>query len=165
MKHTYVERATSFISAFLPFLEIYGFDTPDDVRLAAEYFNLYNNRRIKVCHGATRIALVNSDYVVKFNYGERVDQFGGCEEEVAMYQHASDEGMEYLLAKITRVEVKGYTFYVMPRARYIGKADLMQGNTEDDVDWLFDTLYDLHEFNFGIINGRAVVIDYACYDA
>lgn len=163
MKHTYVERATSFISAFLPFLEIYGFDTPDDVRLAAEYFNLYNNRRVKVCHGLTRIALVNSDYVVKFNYGGYVGTYGGCEEEVAMYQQADSEGMAHLLAAITRVEVEGHVFYIMPRARYVGKTDLSLGNSEDEVDWLFDTLYDLHEFNCGVINGRAVVIDYACY--
>lgn len=131
----------------------------DDV----DKFNTMYHRKVEVFHGATRIVLVTSDYVVKFDFGMAVYDYGGCEDEVNMYNVALGAGYAHLFAPITRIVVHGYKFYVMPRVHGVGHIYEPWNNIDwDDWVWLNDHVGDLHNNNWGILHNTPIVIDYAC---
>lgn len=166
MKNDYIVRAMKFIAAIAPYIE--GCCDKWDYFRAVERFNHDHHRNVKVSNGATRVALITADYVIKFNYGDRTRLFGGCRDEVRLYKQAEKDGYEYLFAKITAKVYNHKTYYIMPLVRGIGKYE----DTEvtdflrfDEVCWIRDhRLFDLHEYNYGFKNGRPIIIDYAAQD-
>lgn len=163
-----MERATDFVNEIAAYLEPYmntDFMSVFGIERAVATFNTVNHRKVLMRYGAARVALITSDYVVKFDYDkDNVDVCGGCENEMENYQRARAGGYEYLLAKITRVEALGHYFYIMPRVRFIGKYDDFVGLTEEEEDWVNDNLYDMHVNNFGVMDGHTVIVDYAWWD-
>lgn len=167
MKNSYEVRAFNFIKEIAPYLEN-CIDKWDYVRAVEHYMEDHPRRKVMVYHGATRIAVITSDYVLKFNYGKRIRDFGGCGNELRLYKDAVKDGYEYMFAKITAKIYNHKTYYIMPKINGIGKYewdDVWEYLNYDESDWLHDHgVFDLHSGNYGWKNGRPVIIDYAAQD-
>lgn len=161
----YEERAKDFIKEIFPLFN--SFDNYWDASDAVEMFNRLYNRKVIANHGCARIALITSDYVVKFDYDQyEVRSVGGCENEIKLYEQAEKDGFAYLFAKITRYTYKGQNFYIMPRINGVGSDDWNYADdhmTEEENNWCDrHDLTDLHNQNYGFRNGHVCIIDYAC---
>lgn len=170
MKRNYVERATTFVSEF------FRGDIPmNDYFCVSERVDAFNNkykRHVILRTGCVRMALITSDYVVKWDYDrEKAKSLGGCENECKFYKKAEEDGMAHLFAKVTKVKKRGRCFYVMPRISRLAEDDweisyLEDYLTQDEMDYLDEYVEDLHGGNWGLNKeGHAVVIDYACQKA
>lgn len=167
MKNSYEVRAQKFIQKIFPIIKDIMRE-PYEVEDVIKTFNNLHHRKIRVCYGDARIALLTSDYVVKFDYDyENVEEIGGCENEIELYAQAVEDGFDYLFAKIERYDYNGQSFYIMPRIDHIGEyrnlfhyADYYMTNKERC--WCEDhNLTDLHCNNYGFRNGRICIVDYA----
>lgn len=134
----------------------------------AELYTRFTGDEVTTAHGLTRVAFLGSDFVVKIDLStDYIDQFGGCENECTMYKLAQEEGYEYLLARITRVEYGNHRFYIMPRVMHIFEeepedVDFWAQFTEDEYDWVMTHLFDIHDGNVGYNTvGHPIIIDYA----
>ena len=163
----YIERAKDFVEQIYPFLAEGDF-TPFDVIDEVEEFNAQYNRKVIMRHGISRVALITSDYVVKFDFDpDEVECVGGCENEIELYAQAKRDGFAYLLAEITRFEYHDRRFYIMPRIRGINGDNWYHADhymTDAERDWCDRmNLSDLHCNNYGFRNGKVCLIDYACH--
>lgn len=165
---SYVERATDFIKEVFPYIEDKMY-CPWDLRKSIRQYNADHTRNVKVKSGCARIALLTSDYVVKFDYDEdEVRYIGGCQNEVRLYAIAEAEGYEYLFAKISHVNYQNHDFYIMPRINGINDNNGRgwQYMTDDERDWCErHTLSDLHCGNYGFRNGHICIVDYALQES
>lgn len=165
MKTSYIVRAKKFLNVIFPY--IYScYRNVDAICRVIHNYNIEHQRNIIVRHGAARIVLITSDYVIKWDYNRRnVELFGGCIEEAKMYSFACDEGYEYLLAECTSVEKEGMIFNIMPR--YNMREDEYKPYFEellndDECEWLEEYIGDLHDNNYTVVDGTIIIIDYAC---
>lgn len=162
-KNSYEIRAQKFIREIYPFIMYH--DTHCERERAVDLFNALKHRKVHYANGLTRFALITSDYVVKVDYDEEaIESFGGCENEVARYQEAEQDGFAYLFAKITRYEYRGHKFYIMPRINGINRTwmDADYYMTEQESDWCNEhNLCDLHCANYGWKGNHIVIVDYA----
>ena len=162
----YIIRAKRFIREFSPYIN--GCNTRKQVTEAVLKFNREYNRKVIMKFGQTRIVLITSDYVVKMDYGDRLNMWGGIHDEYDMYCQAEQDGFEYLFAKITLFTYGTRTYGIMPKVTGIGKYwdDANEYMTDEENQWCEDhCLFDLHQFNYGWKNGRVILIDYAAHDA
>ena len=161
----YIERAKDFIEQVYPYIAICR--NPWDARNRIEMFNADFDRKVAVSSGLSRIALITSDYVVKFDYDpDEVACIGGCESEMELYATAKREGFAYLFAEITAFSYNGRCFYIMPRIRGIGSGRHYAENYMTPAEKDFCRRYrvtDLHTENYGFRKGHVCVIDYACH--
>ena len=163
---SYEERAKDFLKRVYPIISQYLTD-PFKVEDCMDKFNEKYNRDVVVCWGSARVALITSDYVIKWEYDtEEVDSIGGFEDELDLYEKAKKDGFAYLFAEITPFEYKDFPFYIMPR---IERMDNEYGDydtawdcmTREESDWCREHhLQDLHEGNFGERNGHICIFDY-----
>ena len=167
MKNNYEVRAQKFIQKIFPYIEEDMFN-PYSVELAMDEFNERFHRNIKVHYGDARIAIITSDYVVKFDYDdETVEEIGGCENEVELYEQAVKDGFDYLFAKTSRYNYEGYSFYIMPRIYHIGEYRNLYHRanyymTDKEKEWCEEhKLTDLHCNNYGFRKGKVCIVDYA----
>lgn len=163
----YEERAKDFIKEIFPYIE--DCTNPFDVRRVVRCYNAKNNRKVIVSSGMTRIALITSDYVIKYTYDEEeAETLGGCEDEVKMYHIAEQEGFAYLFAKITRYNYCDRAFYIMPRIRGVGRDSLSEAwdfMNQEEINFCAEyQITDLHCNNFGFRGKQVCLIDYACRD-
>lgn len=164
MKSDYRERAFRFLQEVYPYINGFMYE-PYLVARRVHIFNRTKSRNVQVCNGCARIALITSDYVVKFDYDEdEVQRIGGCEDEVNFYGFVKKNHMEHLFAEITPVSYMGHKFYIMPRISGIGRYE--DTHVEDflnDEDSIFVDSYlsDTHSENYGWKNGYPVIVDYA----
>lgn len=161
---SYEERAKDFIKEIYPLIENDNWWI--DYAISVDVFNKNNNRKVLCFHGAARVALITSDYVVKIEYDENeVEDIGGCENEVELYEYAKREGFAYLFAAITPFQYKDRIFYIMPRIRNVGKYEEYADAYMTDDEIAFCDKYgvtDLHRNNYGMRNGHVCIVDYAC---
>ena len=159
----YELRAIDFIKEICPFIEE-DLTSPFVVRQNVAFYNMKYNRKVVVRSGCARIALITSDYVVKFDYDpEEVESLGGCQNEMYLYDIAEREGYAYLFAKISHVQWHGHDFYIMPRVHGINDSNGRgwQYMTAKERAWCkAHSLTDLHCGNFGFREGRICIIDY-----
>jgi len=165
MKSDYRVRASRFIKSVMPYIENVLFDFSEVEERIAEY-NRDHSRKVEVMYGAARIALITSDYVVKWDYDEECARdLGGCMDEYDAYLYAKSKGYDYLLAETSLVVVHGQVFSIMPRIRNIGpthhKGEINQYLTTDELKWVHEFDRDIHHYNWGIRHGKACIIDYA----
>ena len=170
IKTDYEVRAQAFIREFAPYLK--GIRITKSslhlVRDAVRRFNVDKKRSVKVANGASRIVFITSDYVIKLDYG--VTWAGNSKSELLGYLKAKEDGYEYLLAKISPFKCRNRNFYIMPRARVASTLTAMGQNriwnkfTEHERKYLLKNFEDLHEYNWGSLHGRPVLIDYAWND-
>lgn len=162
----YIERAQDFIQHIYPFIEDVQYDVYN-LGYAIEQYNQRFNRKVLFRHGISRIALITSDYVIKYNFDEdEVACVGGCEDEMRIYSIAKREGFAYLFAEITRFYYGGKNFYIMPRIRGIGSHewDYADAFMTDEEEQFCNSLHitDLHCNNYGFRKGHVCLVDYAC---
>ena len=165
MKNSYVERAQKFIRGFFPFMENWT-DKYDVEQAVYDYMIKHPRRNVQFANGISRVAIITADYVIKFDYDpNNVEEVGGCENEVSFYSMAKDEGKAYLFAEITPYEYCGQRFYIMPRVEGIGRTwhSAEYYMTWEEQLWCDrHGLSDLHCNNYGWVDGRICIIDYAC---
>ena len=164
---SYIERAKDFIKDIYPFIEDDPF-TVETVEATVSDYNWAKRRNVLVKSGSVRIALITSDYVVKYDYSPcHAEVYGGCEQELKMYNFAKEQGFDDLFAEITRFEYEGMNFYIMPRINGIGKNRFSEADdfmSEEERDFCYDAgLCDLHHYNYGFRKGRVCIVDYACF--
>ena len=167
IKTDYEVRAKAFIKEFAPYLKGIRVTRSNSYRIydAVRRFNVDKKRNVKVASGASRIALITSDYVVKLDFG--TTWAGNSKTEMLGYQQAQKDGYEYLLAKISLYKCCNRSFFIMPRARvaetltWRGQKRLWDKLTEDERSYIRDNFEDLHENNWGSLNGKLILIDYA----
>ena len=161
----YVERAKDFVEQIFPYIN--ECRHPWDTRQHVLIFNADFTRNVQVRSGLSRIALITSDYVVKYDYDpEEVESIGGCQNECDLYEWAKTEGFGYLFAEITPFRYENRTFYIMPRIRGIGSGRYYAEHYMNDKEKDFCRRYrvtDLHTDNYGFRKGKVCVIDYACH--
>ena len=164
----YELRAQDFIKAIFPYIVNANNDLYR-ISIGIDAYNTNFNRKVRMCHGIARVALIASDYVVKFDYNkEECAQYGGCKDEYEFYNLAESEGFGYLFAKTSKFSYKGHDFYIMPRINGIGKEcnyfrEADEFMTYEEVHWCIShKLADLHYKNYGFRNGKVCIIDYAC---
>ena len=165
MKSDYRVRASRFIHSVFSYIENY-LTEPCMVEEAIDNYNRDHSRKVEVMYGSARIALITSDYVVKWDYDEDcVDDIGGCLDEYEAYMKAKQDGFDYLLAETTLIEVNNITFSIMPRIRNVGpthhKGDISNYLNPVEWGWVQNFDRDLHHYNWGIRHGKACIIDYA----
>lgn len=162
----YKQEARKFLKEFSPALENYN----GSLTYMWQKVKEYNKGRTKinqiVCrNGATRIALIGKDFVVKMDYDadDDIKMFGGCGKEYALYRKCVRENSPYLhcLLEIAKIKVGNHFYYIMPKANYCGHTSFLNFNCEER-NWLYSHVNDLHNGNIGKYNGKPVVIDYAC---
>lgn len=169
MKSSYQARALKCFSMLLPYIvnchRVYEFER------AVQLFNMHYHRHVIVDHGLTRVVFITSDYAIKMNYGMDSCMYGGCEEEVEMYERAKKDGFGYLFAAIERIECNGYVAYVMPRIKNIPEdwdedasyyRHIERYISDEEYEYLCAHVRDVHWRNFGLRGGRPVIVDYAC---
>lgn len=161
---SYIERAKDFIGQVFPYIQ--GLEDPWDVSDCIDHFNMVFNRKVSVQHGSARIALITSDYVIKYTWDfDEATTIGDGAVEVSIYSIAKKEGFDYLFAEITPFEYNGITFYIMPRISGVGKAKYCGAyrymNEEERKFCDSIHLTDLHKNNFGFRNKKICIIDYA----
>lgn len=168
MKSDYRMRAFNFLRSIFPYIEKDLYSVSGTEFNVREYLYDHPSRKVEVNCGSARIALITSDYVIKWDYDmDCVKDIGGCEKENEMYQFAEREGFGYLFAAATLVNYRGITFEIMPRVRAIGprchKMNLLDMLSNFEESWLrsHGLLYDLHDYNWGIMSNKPVIIDYA----
>lgn len=164
---SYIERAKDFIKDIYPFIETKPFNI-GMVEVAVFAYNKANHRNVLVKSGSVRIALITSDYVVKYDYSPcNAETYGGCEQELKMYNLAKEQGFDDLFAEITHFQYGELNFYIMPRITGIGKDRFSEADdfmTQEERDFCYDAgLCDLHYYNFGFRKGRICIVDYACF--
>lgn len=166
-KSDYEVRAQQFIKEFAPYLKGISVNRSNShkVREAVRLFNVDKKRNVKVASGASRIALITSNYVIKLDLG--TTWAGNSATEVRGYERAKKDGYEYLLAKISLYKYRNRKFYIMPRARvagtftFKGQKRLWNKLTKDEQKYICNNFEDLHDSNWGSLHGRPVLIDYA----
>lgn len=162
---SYIERAKDFIAEVFPY--IHDSFCPWDIEEEINKYNTTFNRKVRVQNGLSRIALITSDYVVKFDYDpDEIDSIGGCQNEVALYYDAKQEGFAYLLAEITPFSFHDREFYIMPRIYGIGSGRYYAEHYMNPAEQSFcrkHRITDLHSNNYGFRRGHVCLIDYACH--
>lgn len=170
IKNDYEVRAKKFINEFAPYLKGIRITKSHSYEIceAVRRFNVDKKRNVKVASGASRIVLIASDYVIKLDFG--TTWAGNSKTEILGYLQALKDGYEYLLAKISLYEYHNRNFFIMPRARVAetltrrGQKRLWHKFAEDERSYICNNFNDLHESNWGSLNGRPVLIDYAWND-
>ena len=165
MKSDYRVRAAKFLKDIFPYI-CDCLTNRHDAQIAVMRYNAYKHRHVLFDNGATRIALITSDYVIKWDYDKKyVYECGGCADEYKAFMKAKEMGYDYLLAESTLIEYHGYYFMIMPRINKIGRkyngGNIWDYLTEQEYDWVMDFNKDIHSYNWGIRNGKACLIDYA----
>ena len=161
---SYEVRAIKFIHKICPFIE--DCKSLDEYADAVDDFNTMYNRNVQFDNGSARMVMITSDYVIKFDYNpSKVAEWGGCEDEVKLYNKAVKDGFAYMFAKIKPYYYNGRIFYIMPRIHGIARTfcDADQYMTAKEYKWCKSVeLYDLHRYNYGWKNNHIVIIDYGC---
>ena len=167
MKSDYRIRAERFIAEIYPYICEFPTNRMYYRKAIARFNREHHNRRVECSNGAVRIALITSDYVVKFNYDEdEAHEYGGCEDEVNFYQFAKEMGFQHLFAEVTPFVYKGHMFCIMPRINGIGSCPYDEAfahmSKEECAFCKRHHLTDLHGQNYGFREGHVCIIDYAC---
>ena len=163
MKSSYINRAIKFLDTILPYIQS-DMMSPDSMDDIIHDYNKINHRRICVCHGATRIALITSDYVIKWDYNKRaIRSWGGNKQEAEIYEIAKKAGYSYLLAELTTVERNGIVFNIMPRfSTGRSRPHISKKVSNKEWHWLYRHIGDVHSGNYTMVKGAPIIFDYAC---
>ena len=164
---SYIDNARVFLREIGKDLDnIFGKGSVYYYRRVVEDYNLTHNTYYSVANGAVRAVIIGEDFVIKTDYSKCcAEKFGGCFDEYKMYKFAEANGYAHLLAKVTKIKGGHHYYYVMPRMDYLGEdveEELNDYFREDEMDWINDDITDLHDANYGFLDGEAYIIDYAC---
>ena len=160
---TYQMRAYRFIRAMFDFVENWTDVHALEYALEEMYWRVGEEAILEM--GSSRMVIVGEDFAIKWDYDEEnVRKTGGCEDEFRKYRISLSSGYAYLLAPIFRVYYRQHYFFIMPRVDEVGSGEknIFDFISGDESMWLAEHVGDLHSWNWGMLNGRPVIIDYAC---
>lgn len=167
MKSDYRIRARKFLKSIFSLIQ-YNMYEPYEVESTLSKYFYNSNRVIHVKWGATRIAIITSDYVIKWDYAdaETIIEFGGISSEIKFYAQAVNDGYGYLFAEATPFEYRGHVFSIMPRIGRIGFVNHNYKQLSDclstkELNYIRENIYDMHCDNWGIKHQQAIIVDYA----
>lgn len=169
MRHdyNYQMRAKKLLGKIYPYVKE-DFEKILMIRRAVVDFNRKNHMDVELTYGSARVCLMYEDFVIKWDYDEdSVFEIGGCDDEYEEYKVAFGNGWSYLLAETSQVNIKGKHFNIMPRVQVMGyqaEKDLYDYVTEEEKEILTRYGNDLHDWNWGLIDGEPRIIDYAFTD-
>lgn len=166
---SYIQRAKKFLGQIYPYIKddlSYTHYLEDNISKFSKKFH----RKINIMSGSARVALITSDYVIKWTYDNEAEQeIGGNQSELEMYKIAKNDGYEYLLAEPTEIYI-GYTsFLIMPKINYIGNLDynnhakksIENYTSAEEYNWITNYINDLHCYNWGFDkNNNPKIVDY-----
>ncbi len=164
--HDYKKHAYSFLKRIYPYVD--NWKDADSIidSLDKMFWNYGKSAYFEM--GSSRMVIVGKDFVIKWDYDEKViNEIGGCEEEFQTYIKSLSTGYSHLLAPIYRFSYRNKKFYIMPRVHNIGLREhgykkLKECVTLNEWKWLINNIGDIHSYNWGIENNYPVMIDYAC---
>ena len=164
---SYIENARNFLNSIACDLDrVHGCGWIMSYKMMINNYNIKYNSHYIVKNGVVRVVIIGSDFVIKVDYNkERAQDFGGCEREYKFWRSVKDTHYAYMFAPITKMKAGHHYYYVMPRMDYLAveKCEEIEDYvSEDDLDWLYDTVRDLHDENYGMLDGELYIIDYAC---
>lgn len=159
----YVERANEFLMRFYPFLAKNKFSVED----AITEWNLVFSDDMGYAYGTQRECILGKGYVIKIDKN-CTNEFGDCEDEFRLYKTIESDKYSYLFAEITRVVIKHHKFYIMPRidvlAMEVDEWNIFDYISLDEQEYITNLgINDLHDENWGYLNGYPIIIDYAYY--
>ena len=158
---TYQMRAYLYIKTMFEYVN--NWRDWNDIIEATDKVFWHTGKQASVECGSARIVIVGEDFAVKWDYDECIKEIGGCEDEFQKYKVSLSSGYSYLLAPVFRFSYRERYFYVMPKATNIGNGkDIRLAIRQDEYKWLTANVGDLHSWNWGFIDGKPIVIDYAC---
>ena len=138
------------------------------VRWLSKY-NTKNRTHYKWTCGCSRFVVMGVFWVLKWNVASYpdIDFMGNCDTETEIYEQAKKDGFEYLFARGEKITISYQNFYFYPRIPNVGyrahhDKELVDYCTEEEYDYISERISDLHDENWGIQNGHAIIIDYAC---
>lgn len=162
MKTDYKVRAEKFAHVLVKLFADCE-DLGDFYEAVEEYNDTHRNCNMLCDHGISRIAIIRSDYVIKF-HRRGADFYSGAGDnysERRVYEKAVKAGYAYLLAETTLKNIDGVDVAIMPRIKGVGSTSLYGYATAKEIQWLWDNIGDLHANNYGRRDGKICVIDYA----
>lgn len=161
MKTDYRIRAEKFAHVLVKLFE--NCETLDDFYDAVEEYNhTHRNCNMRIDNGISRVAIMRSDYVIKFHRRADFDSWAGDSySERRVYEKAVAAGYGHLLAETTLVNIDGVDVAIMPLIKGVGTTNMYDCTTCKEYDWLRKNVGDLHKSNYGRRNGKVCVIDYA----
>ena len=132
----------------------------EDFEYAVRQYNNTHRYQLKIAHGISRIAIIRSDYVIKFHRRADFEGWAGDNtSERKMYEKAVDDGYDYLLAEINLVNVDDVQVAIMPRIYGIDSTYHYENYlTWDEQEWVEQNIGDIHSKNFGIRNNTVYII-------
>ena len=168
-KNSYEIRALSFLKQFAKYVD--NWESVKRVNYAVNMFNMKRHRKVEFLSGATRLCVVTSDYVIKWDrrgdskYND-CEIFGGCRDEVTFYYNTVvPSGFGYMFCRPTWCFYNGIEFEIMPRVKMptndeaeLGWEDIL---TEAEQDFVNSNLIDVETHNWGWFRGQLVFYDYA----
>lgn len=161
MKSDYRVRAEKFIRKMYPIIR--DCKSPVAVHRRINAYNAEHHTNIIVSSGASRYALIYSDYVIKFDYGSAKEWAGGCEDEYQKYTEIiSKSEYSYLFAEVTKIKIGRKPIYIMPRVNNVGKSYQYWGKLSfAEQRFIHDVTADMHKGNYGSYKRKPKIIDYA----
>lgn len=130
-----------------------------------DHYNRKNKTHFRTCHGAVRMVIMGKDYVVKIDYSPfHAACYGGCRNEWKAYNDLKNDEYGYLLCPVNKIKIGHHFYYCMPKVDYVGEEcdyNLDDYLCAEEEEWIYDNFDDLHNGNWGVLHGQAVLIDYA----
>ena len=130
----------------------------------SDYENIINDSNIHFSAGISRVAIIDklNKRVYKFDYGF-CGVCGSCETEYNLYHDiiSRDKTLIDFFAPIDKINEN---VYVMPYIEDVGNArygTIDYYLTEEEYKHIRQYVKDMHRGNFGFIDGKPVLIDYA----
>ncbi|MBO7694689.1 MAG: hypothetical protein J6T10_18895 [Methanobrevibacter sp.] len=159
---TYLDNARDFLNTYKDMLDgLWG-----SGYRSYEAFCWRND--IEYAHGSVRFVFIGNDFVIKFNYANKatIKWAGGCADEYKCYKKFQEDGMDYLLCPVTKMKGGHHFYYVMPRVSVacdenLDEDDFTWSISEEEKEYIDRYISDIHDENFGVLNGDFVLIDYA----
>ena len=170
IKNDYEVRAKKFINEFAPYLKGIRITKSNSHAITKVKFyyivrsNKNNARNTRINFNIALLIDIKAANCLTNSWA------GNSKTEMLGYQQAQKDGFEYLLAKISLYKYRNRSFFIMPRAKvattlaWKSQERLWYKLTEDERRYLRDNFEDLHRNNWGSLNGKLVLIDYAWND-
>jgi hypothetical protein len=160
MKTDYKVRAEKFAHVLVKLFE--DCEDVNDFYQAVSEYKRSHRCAMKIDNGVSRVAIMRSDYVIKFHRRQDFRDFAGDSySERKVYEKAVADGYEYLLAETTLMNVDGVEVAIMPRIRHVGNTNFWGCTTPKERAWIRENIDDLHSGNFGRRGKKICIIDYA----
>ena len=161
MKTDYKVRAEKFAHVLVKLFE--DCEDVNDFYQAVSEYKRSHRCAMKIDNGVSRVAIMRSDYVIKFHRRQDFRDFAGDSySERKVYEKAVADGYAYLLAETTLINVDGVEVAIMPRIRHVGNTSLWDCTTPKERAWIRENIDDLHSGNFGRRGNKICIVDYAC---